>query len=85
MEHLTKLKEEIALLEQRIETQVRLVSNRLEKTERIEELEDCAAELTRLIDKRRFKNELLVWLTSGLEEQGKEAVGAASGLNSVKP
>ena len=72
------------MLEQRIETQVRLVSNRLEKTERIEELEDSAAELTRLIDKRRFKNELLVWLTSGLEEQGKEPVGAASGLKSVK-
>jgi hypothetical protein len=75
MEHLTKLKEEIDSLDQRIETQVRLVSNRLEKTERIEELEDCAAELIRLIDKRRFKNELLVWLTADLEAQGKEPVG----------
>ena len=84
MTQIVKLKEEITLLDQRIESQVRLVSKRLEKTDRIEELEDCAAELTRLLDKRRFKNDLLVWLTSGLGSQSKEPAGRISNLRSIK-
>ena len=72
MEQIVKLKEEINSLDQRIESQVRLVSKKLEKTDKIEELEDCAAELTRLIDKRRFKNDLLIWLTTGVKEQSRE-------------
>jgi hypothetical protein len=75
MEQIIKLKEEIVSLDQRIENQVRLVSSKLEKTDRIEELEDCAAELRRLIDMRKFKSELLVWLTTGVEARHREAVG----------
>lgn len=72
MEQIVKLKEEIDSLDQKITSQVRLVSQKLEKTDEIEELEDCAAELTRLIDKRRFKNDLLIWLTTGVEAQSSE-------------
>lgn len=54
---------------------MRLVSNKLEKIQNLAELEDCAAELTRLVDRRRFKNDLLVWLTASTEEQSREAVG----------
>ena len=75
MEQITKLNEEIASLDQRIETQVRLLSKKLEKTERIEELEDFAAELTRLLDQRRVKYDLLVYLTTGPEAQCKEFAG----------
>ena len=72
MEQIVKLKEEIDSLDQKITSQVRLVSQKLEKTDEIEELEDCAAELTRLIDKRRFKSDLLIWLTTGVEAQSSE-------------
>jgi hypothetical protein len=75
MEHIVKLRQEVASLDERIEAQVRLVSNKLEKTQRVEELEDCTAELTRLIDKRRFKNDLLMWLTTSVEPQSREAAG----------
>ena len=75
MEQIVKLQQEVASLDERIEAQVRLVSNKLEKTQKVEELEDCAAELTRLIDKRRFKNNLLVWLTMGVEAKSSEAAG----------
>jgi hypothetical protein len=73
MEQIVKLKEEINSLDQKIESQVRLLSKKLEKTDKIEDLEDCAAELTRLIDKRRFKNDMLIWLTTGGEAQSSEA------------
>jgi hypothetical protein len=72
MEQIVKLKEEIDSLDQRIESQVHLVSKTLEKTDKIEELEDCAAELTRLIDKRKVKTDLLIWLTTGVKEQSRE-------------
>lgn len=78
MEEITKLKAELASLDQRIETQVRLVSRRLEKSDRIEELEDCAAELTRLLGARKFKNDLLSWLTTGAEAQTREAASTKS-------
>ena len=84
MEQIVKLKEEIAFLDQRIETQVRLVSKRLEKTDRIEELEDCAAELTRLLDRRRLKNDMLVWLTAGIKVQSREPAGRVSNLKTIK-
>ena len=79
MEEIIKLKEEIALLDIRIESQMQLVSKRLMKTDRIEELEDCAVELTRLLSRRRLKNDLLIHLTNGGGAQREKP--ACSGLD----
>ncbi|HJQ70512.1 MAG TPA: hypothetical protein VKA70_16155 [Blastocatellia bacterium] len=75
MEHIAKLEQEVASLDERIEAQVRLVSNKLARTQKIEELEDCAAELTRLIDRRKIKHDLLILLTAGDGGQSRGAVG----------
>ena len=55
----TKLNEEIARLDELIEAQVKIISSKLEVTQKIEALEKDAAELTRLIRLRKFKGELL--------------------------
>jgi hypothetical protein len=55
----TKLNEEIAKLDELIEAQVKIISSKLEVTQKISALEDDAAELTRLIRLRKFKGGLL--------------------------
>ena len=55
----TKLNEEITKLEELIEAQVKIISSKLEVTQKISAIEDDAAELTRLIRLRKFKGELL--------------------------
>lgn len=55
----TKLNEEIKKLDQLIEAKVKIISSKLEVTQKIAALEDDAAELTRLIRLRKTKGELL--------------------------
>jgi hypothetical protein len=55
----TKLNEEITKLDELIEAQVKIISSKLEVTQKVEALEYDAAELTRLIRLRKFKGELL--------------------------
>ena len=63
----TKLNEEITRLDELIEAQVKIISSKLEVTQRVDALEKDASELTRLIRLRKFKGELL-------NNNGKSAV-----------